>query len=191
MQLTGITPRIYKPPLWIITVAASILLTGISIYIFIYPWNSYLHLIKLSGIGILLSGLLLLILYYIEESLFNRSNWILTEAILNTLFGALMLFNPLLNFFLFAYFAGTWAICWGCLKIIQTLFQQKELKSRYLLLAEGLCAVIVGAFLLHLPFIKTRATIQWMALLLLLVGVLNSFMNLKNNIFKKKAPIIL
>ncbi|MCD2422138.1 DUF308 domain-containing protein [Niabella pedocola] len=163
----------------------------VSIYILTSPWNSYLQLIKLSGIGMLLNGVLLLTVFYTGGTFFNRSNWILAEGLLNGIFGSLMLFNPLLNFLLFSYFAGTWAIGWGSLKIAQSLFQRKELKGWQLLSAEGACAVAVGILLLDLPFIKTKATLQWLALLLLLVGVLNIMINLKNNAFKKDRPIIL
>ncbi|MCF3107657.1 DUF308 domain-containing protein [Niabella sp. CC-SYL272] len=188
MHSTTIKSGINKLPLWIIPLAASLLLIGISFYIFAYPWNSYLQLIKLSGIGILLNGLLLIILYYIEGALFNRSDWMLAEGILNSLFGILMLFNPLLNFFLFAYFSGIWAICWGGLKMIQSLLQKKELKSRYLLSAEGLCAVLIGVLLLNLPFMKTRTIIQWIALLLLLISILNISINLKTTHLKEMRP---
>ncbi|MBZ4191627.1 DUF308 domain-containing protein [Niabella beijingensis] len=191
MQPVTIKPRTNRLPLWPITPIASILLIGISVYIFTYPWDSYLQLIKLSGIGILLNGLLLIVLYYIEGALLTRSIWLLMESVLNSLFGALMLFNPLLNFLLFSYFTSIWAICWGCLKIVQSLFQKKELRGWYLLSAEGACAIVIGGILLHLPFIKARQTIQWICLLLFLIGFLNIFINLKNKTFKKNLPIIL
>ncbi|SDD02705.1 Uncharacterized membrane protein HdeD, DUF308 family [Niabella drilacis] len=182
--------RTKRPPLWPVVPAVSLLLLGISAYILIYPWNSYLQLIKLSGIGILLNGLLLIAAYYTGRTFFSHSNWILAEGLLNSVSGSLMLFNPLLNFLLFSYFAGTWAIAWGGLKIAQSLFQKKILKGWQLLCAEGGCAAAVGTLLLDLPFIKTRQTIQWLALLLLLMSILNIMINLKNKTYKKGRPIM-
>ncbi|WP_394803744.1 DUF308 domain-containing protein [Niabella hibiscisoli] len=182
---------IRKPPLWLITPVISLILIGISLYIFIDPWNSYLQLIKLSGGCILLHGVFLIIIYYFDKTVPGSSNSLLAEGILNSLFGAIMLFNPFLNFFLFSYFVGIWITGWGILKIIQSIFQKKELKAWYFISLEGCFAIVIGYLLLKYPFIKTPPTIQWICLLLVLLSILNISVNLINRTFQKNLPIIL
>ncbi|ANH80837.1 hypothetical protein A8C56_07445 [Niabella ginsenosidivorans] len=135
-----------------------------------------------------MSGIHLLALFSAEKSSSKSANWILAEEMLNCFFGTLLAFNLLFTFFLFAFFTGIWAIAWGILKALYALFEKEKINDWYFLSAQGACAITIGVLLLTNPFMKTWHTIQWTAVLMLLVGLLNLLVNLKNKAYRPGRP---
>jgi uncharacterized membrane protein HdeD (DUF308 family) len=141
------------PTWWLLTLAGAIFL-GIGAYAFIDPLSSYMKLVKFTGIGLLINGVLLLVLTATNTKYPQEKIWMQAESIIHLLFGILFLLNPLLSFIALPYFIGCWVFLVGVIKIIAALVLKGSIRGWAFILGVGMLCVILGFMLLYIPFVK-------------------------------------
>lgn len=157
---------------WIL-LAAGCLFLAVSLYIFLYPWSGYLKLIKFAGIALLLNSVHLVMHYYAVTGPSKTKPWIFAEAILDIVFGCLLLLNPLFTFLAFAFLIGLWAACWGLLKLTVAWITRHTSREWIITGLAGLLAVVFGLLLLYKPFNTVADTTTLIALFTLVTGLLS------------------
>jgi len=93
---------IKKFPTWALLLATGLIFLSVGILAFIDPLNSYLKLVKFTGIALLLNGGILLTIVIGNTKYPNEKKWMQAESIVHLFFGILFLFNPLLAFIAFS-----------------------------------------------------------------------------------------
>ncbi len=161
-----------KNSVWWLLLAAGIIFLIIGIYAFIDPLDSYMKLVKFTGIGLLLNGALLLTLAIVNDKRPNESRWMQAESILHLFFGIIFIFNSLLAFIALPYFIGAWLLLVGILKTLAALALRRNVRGWTLILLVGVLCDLFGALLLFSPLPKAKAVTVLIGVFGLIMGSL-------------------
>jgi uncharacterized membrane protein HdeD (DUF308 family) len=145
---------IKKFPTWLLLLATGIIFFSVGILSFIDPLNSYLKLVKFTGIALLLNGGILLTIVIVNTKFPNEKNWMQAESIVHLFFGILFLLNPLLAFIALPYFIGSWMLVVGIFKTFAAVSFRHFTRGWLLILLAGLIFVLFGLLLLFIPLPK-------------------------------------
>jgi uncharacterized membrane protein HdeD (DUF308 family) len=143
-----------KSTAWWLLLAAGVIFLVIGIFAFIDPLNSYLKLVKFTGIALLINGGILLTMAVQDTSFPQEQKWMQSESVLHLFFGLLFLFNPLLAFIALPYFIGSWILLVGIVKTIASLSLRHSVRSWVLIFLAGILFDLFGILLLFSPFPK-------------------------------------
>jgi uncharacterized membrane protein HdeD (DUF308 family) len=147
---------IKKFPTWWLLLATGIIFFGVGILSFIDPLNSYLKLVKFTGIALLLNGGILLSIVIVNTKYPKERNWMQAESIVHLFFGILFLLNPLLAFIALPYFIGSWMLVVGVFKTFASISFRHFVRGWLLILVAGLVFVLFGLLLLFIPLPKAN-----------------------------------
>jgi uncharacterized membrane protein HdeD (DUF308 family) len=145
---------IKKFPTWWLLLATGIIFLSVGILAFIDPLNSYLKLVKFTGIALLLNGSILLTIVIVNTKYPNEKNWMQAESIIHLFFGILFLLNPLLAFIALPYFIGSWMLVVGVFKIFAAISFSHSIRGWLLILLAGVLFALFGILLLFIPLPK-------------------------------------
>ena len=135
---------IKKFPTWWLLLATGIIFFSVGILAFIDPLNSYLKLVKFTGIALLLNGGILLTIVIVNTKYPNEKNWMQAESIVHLFFGILFLLNPLLAFIALPYFIGSWMLVVGIFKTFAAISLRPFIRGSPLILLAGLSLSFSG-----------------------------------------------
>ena len=147
---------IKKFPTWWLLLATGIVFFGVGIFAFVDPLNSYLKLVKFTGIALLLNGGILLAMVIVNTKYPNERKWMQAESIVHLFFGVLFFLNPLLAFIALPYFIGAWMLIVGVFKIFAAVSFRQFVRGWLLILVAGVLFVLFGALLLFIPLPKAN-----------------------------------
>jgi uncharacterized membrane protein HdeD (DUF308 family) len=147
---------IKKFPTWWLLLATGLIFLSIGILAFTDPLNSYLKVVKFTGIALLLNGGFLLIIVIVNTKYPNEKKWMQAESIIHLFFGILFLFNPLLAFIALPYFIGSWMLLVGILKMLAALTLRSFIRGWPLILLAGALSTLFGGLLLFSPLPKAN-----------------------------------
>jgi uncharacterized membrane protein HdeD (DUF308 family) len=142
---------IKKFPTWWLLLATGIIFFGVGVFAFSDPLNSYLKLVKFTGIALLLNGGILLTMVIVNTKYPNEKKWMQAESIAHIFFGILFLLEPLLAFIALPYFIGSWMMIVGVFKIIAALSFRHSIRGWLLILVAGVLFILFGLLLLFIP----------------------------------------
>jgi uncharacterized membrane protein HdeD (DUF308 family) len=133
-------------------VIAGIIFILAGIFCLLNPLWSYVHLVRFSGIALLLSGIILTISSsYADMSFAKEKTSMRVDGILDMIFGILLIFNPLLTFFVFPFMIACWILCKGIVKIFIAVLLRNQLRGWYFILALGIIAVVFAFLIIYAP----------------------------------------
>jgi uncharacterized membrane protein HdeD (DUF308 family) len=160
---------------WWLMLAAGVIFVSIGLFAFIDPLNSYLKLVKFTGIALLLNGGMLLTLAILNTKYPGERKWQQTESILHLFFGILFLFNPLLAFIALPYFIGVWVLLVGAVKIFAALSLRHSIRGWMFILFVGCICALFGLLLLFIPLPKATGITVLIGVFGLIMGALYIF----------------
>lgn len=149
-------PYIKKFPTWWLLLATGIIFFSVGVFAFIDPLNSYLKLVKFTGIALLLNGGILLTIVIVNTKYPNEKNWMQAESIVHLFFGILFLLNPLLAFIALPYFIGSWMLVVGVFKTLAAISLHRSVRGWLLILLAGIIFILFGLLLLFIPLPKAN-----------------------------------
>jgi uncharacterized membrane protein HdeD (DUF308 family) len=158
--------------IWWLLLTAGVIFLIIGIYAFIDPLDSYMKLVKFTGIGLLMNGVLLLTLAILNDKRPNESRWMQAESILHLFFGIIFIFNSLLAFIALPYFIGVWLLLVGILKTLAALALRRSVRGWPLILLVGVLCDLFGFLLLFSPLPKAKAVTVLIGIFGLIMGSL-------------------
>ena len=138
-------------PTWWLLLATGIIFFGVGVFAFTDPLNSYLKLVKFTGIALLLNGGILLTMVIVNTKYPNEKKWMQAESIAHLFFGILFLLEPLLAFIALPYFIGSWMLVVGLFKLIAAISFRHSIRGWLLIFIAGLLFVLFGVLLLFIP----------------------------------------
>jgi uncharacterized membrane protein HdeD (DUF308 family) len=147
---------IKKFPTWWLLLATGIVFFGVGVFAFIDPLNSYLKLVKFTGVALLLNGGILLTMVIVNTKYPNEKKWMQAESIVHLFFGILFLLNPLLAFIALPYFIGAWMLIVGVFKVFAAISLRQFVRGWLFILLAGVLFVLFGALLLFIPLPKAN-----------------------------------
>jgi uncharacterized membrane protein HdeD (DUF308 family) len=133
-------------------VIAGIIFILAGIFCLLYPLWSYVHLVKFSGIAMLLSGIVLMVSSSYADMSFTREKTSMRiDGILDMSFGILLIFNPLLTFFVLPLLIAFWMLCKGIMKIVISVLFRNKLRGWLFVLVLGIIAVVFALLIIYAP----------------------------------------
>jgi uncharacterized membrane protein HdeD (DUF308 family) len=163
---------IKKFPTWWLLLATGLIFLLVGILAFTDPLNSYMKLVKFTGIALLLNGGILLTMVIINTRYPNEKKWMQAESIVHLFFGILFLLNPLLAFIALPYFIGSWMLVVGVFKTIAAISLRRFIRGWLLIGFAGIVFIIFGALLLFSPLPKADAITILLGVFGILMGSL-------------------
>ena len=144
-----------KFPTWWLLLATGIIFFSVGILAFVDPLNSYLKLVKFTGIALLLNGSILTIVI-VNTKYSGERNWMQAESIVHLFFGIIFLLNPLLAFIALPYFIGSWMLVVGVFKTFAAISFRRAVRGWLLILLAGVLFILFGLLLLFIPLPKAN-----------------------------------
>ena len=124
----------------------------IGLYCFINPMHAYVELVRLSGLALIIKGIVLQIsssstqVSFIKEKRSMRA-----ESIADFIFGILLIFNPFFSFIMYPLLMGSWILASGLIKIITSLSIRKQIRSWVFILLIGILFCISAFVIFYSP----------------------------------------
>ena len=157
------------------------LLSGIlfviaGIMMLVTPLNGLVVMALYIGIAMLLSGISEVALYF-NSPAGNRSEWILTNGVLSTLFGIWAIFGSgarvLVSVlpFLFA----VWVMSSGIIRIAGAFSMKSQGSEKWWMLALGLLNTFLGFIMLFSPYFSATVAAYTIAFMFIAYGVHNIY----------------
>src|ERR1700722_1151199 len=138
------TSKNYKT--WWLMLSAGCILVVIGGFSYLYPWNAYIQLAIYSGFALILNGIFILIHAFAIKSSKGEKNWLTMESLLDILFGATLILNPLLAIIAFPTVIGFWIFLRGIIKVSASLALKNMVKGWIFILGIGVVSAVFGLF---------------------------------------------
>ena len=124
------------------------------------------------GLLILVGGLLLLLGAYDLRRKHHDYALMLTEGVIATVVGILIMIFPLQTINIFIIFIGVWALFMGLLQIYLAIIMRKVLSNIYVLIIGGLILCGIGIVMLINPEIVAGYVMTVLGIVLIVLGML-------------------
>jgi len=171
---------------WWLLLAAGVILVCAGIFSLLYPLQAFLNAVGYTGSILLVNAVLLLLLGY-THSYKRERYWLIIESIVDMLFGATLLFNPLLTFIILPLVIGNWMFVVGIVKILAAWSLRKHIRQWLYILVTGVVVIAFGILISYNPIGKASGSITLLGLFCLVLGLLNVFDALR---FKKEPAAL-
>ncbi|WP_428897958.1 putative membrane protein HdeD [Parelusimicrobium proximum] len=157
----------------IFLVISGIICILIGIFTLAYPIATMLTLALVLGIGILSSGVVYLISYFTEKDKMYSPGWVLTQGILDTLIGIILLCNLGATIEAMPYLIAFWAIFAAIIRI-SAAFNAKSLglAKWWLPLITGILALLLGLLIVYTPIIGAVFILSYVSVFFIFMGLM-------------------
>lgn len=161
---------------WYIFLFKGLIMILLAILIFNRPGGALLAFSFYIGIGLLVTGFIML--YQGLELRKKNVNWgwAVFEGLLDFFLGYILITNPLITATVLPFLLGFWAVFYGILLIINsfTVSGNKLMK-----IISGVIMVIIGNVIMHDPVFAGLTLAIWFGVLLFVAGVFNILVSIK------------
>jgi len=159
---------------WWLLLATGVILVGAGILSLLYPLQAFLNAVGYTG-GILMVNAVLLLLLGYTQSYKRERYWLIIESVVDMLFAAILLFNPLLTFIILPLVIGNWMFVVGIIKILAAWSIRKRVREWPFIAVNGTVMMAFGILISYYPIGKASGSIKLVGLFCLLLGLLNVF----------------
>ena len=150
------------------------LLIALGVYALLTPFSTFINLVTYSGIVLFINGFLLVIVAS-NTPCVREKNWLITESIIDFVFGITLLFNPLFTFIVFPLLIGPWMFCKGVVKIIASVVLRKIINGWIFIFLAGTLSVCFGLLVVYNPIARANGITIVIAAFGLVMGAFNIF----------------
>jgi uncharacterized membrane protein HdeD (DUF308 family) len=142
-------------PRWLLGITG-ILFIVIGTVSFASPLYSYVNLVRFSGVILILTGVILQVASSSSHNSFRlERRSMLTESIVDFMFGIVLIFNPFLSFIAFSLIIGCWILSIGFIKIIVSLLTRGRVRGWIYILVFGIISCVFAVLILYAPLQKS------------------------------------
>jgi uncharacterized membrane protein HdeD (DUF308 family) len=156
---------------WVLTVrgAAAVIFGILAI---IWPGHALVALALLFGAYALVDGVFALVAAF--RAVEHHAHWmaLVAEGLLGIVAGVIVLAQPGIAIFAFAYIVAAWAIITGVLEIIAAVRLRRELAGEVLLVLAGALSVVFGVAIALFPRVGVLAVVWILGIYALIFGVI-------------------
>ncbi len=147
-----------------------IVLIVLAFIVFNNPGATLLGIALFIGIGLLLTGVAIIIIALAGKKEMDNWGWKLAEGMLDALFGFILIANPEITAVVLPFMIGFWAVFYG---ILLTVGAFSSVKISLALLIAGILTIILGYIIMFNPIVLGLTISIWIGITLLVVGIAN------------------
>lgn len=118
------------------------------------PSVTYFVVIQYSGVALLLDGILLAVLAYVNPSSKRERTWRLVESTVDLAFASILLLDPIFAFFAFPFIVSPWMATKGLIKMISSLALARNIHGWSGDFAAGILLLAFSILIPHDPLEK-------------------------------------
>ena len=160
----------------VLTIISGVLMALTGLFCFMNPGQTFLALAFIIGLVMMLNGAIHMLAYVLGRGLNNRGDnngWILVDAIITFLLGALILGNQLVADTSIHVVFGMWLLVSGVLRLeADTRINFKIKKSNFVVtLLTGIVTTLLGLFGFVNPLVSVVGTIVLLGMFLVMQGI--------------------
>jgi|GEM_PF-5013098 len=165
----------------------AVLIAGVSLILagmlaMLYPFHTYIRLVKYLGPALFINGCITLILAYRFPKGSDSRNWMLLKSALDLGFALVLSFNPFLTFIAFPLLSGPLIFCSGLAKIIGGMMIRKEQNAWPVSLSAGMLFVVFGLLLTRASYGPAANVSSLTGLFAIILGILYLSDSLRSNL---------
>ena len=159
---------------WWLVLIKGIILIILAFVVFRHPVGTLVGITFYIGMGLLLTGIVLIIAAVAARNDIENWGWRLAEGILDALIGIMLLANPGITAAVIPFLIGFWAIFYGILLLADSFGSKKSgYKNWWFELIAGILTVIFGYIIAFNPVISLLTITTLIGISLLIVGIFN------------------
>ena len=159
---------------WWLVLIKGIILIILAFVIFRHPVGTLVGITFYMGIGLLLTGIALIIAAIAARNDMENWGWRLAEGILDALIGIMLLANPGITAAVIPFLIGFWAFFNGILLFVGSFGSKKAGNGNWWLeLIAGILTVIIGYGITFNPVVGIFTITTFIGISLLIVGFFN------------------
>lgn len=155
---------------WWLVLLKGVILILLAFLVFSNPMGTLLGLSLFLGIGILITGVIIVIIALAAKNEMENWGWKLAEGILDIVFGFMLMANPEITAVVIPFMIGFWAIFYGILITIGA-FSLKKLDWKLLIF--GILTILLGNVIMFNPIFMGITLSIWIGITLLVAGIYN------------------
>lgn len=169
-----------------------VLAAGISLIIagtlaMLYPFHTYIRLVKYLGPALIINSALTLILALRFPRGSGGRSWTLLKAALDLGFALVLSFNPFFTFIAFPLLSGPLMFCSGLVKIIGGVMIRKEQNTWPVSLSAGIVFALFGILLTRASYGPATNVSSITGLFAIMLGILYLSDSLRSNLPQQKT----
>jgi uncharacterized membrane protein HdeD (DUF308 family) len=157
---------------WWLVLIKGLIMIGLAFIVFNHPGDTLLGITLFIGIGVLITGISIIVIAFAGKKDMDNWGWKLAEGMLDVLFGFILIANPEITAVVIPFMIGFWVMFYGVL-ITVNAFSSK--KFSWALMLAGILTIILGYIIIFHPIIFGLTISVWVGITLLFVGISNVF----------------
>jgi len=159
---------------WWLILIKGIILIILSFVVFRHPVGTLVGVALYIGIALLLTGIVLITTSIAAYRSMENWGWKLTEGVVDTLFGFLLLANPGVTAVVLPFIVGFWVLFYGIMLFVDSFGIKKAgLKGWWIQLITGILTAIIGYTITFNPAAGILTITMFMGIAILLFGIYN------------------
>ena len=155
---------------WYMVLIKGLIMILLAILVLNHPGETLLGIAVYLGIGLLLTGIMLIGLGIAERKVNQNWGWRTFEGAIDLVLGYMVIANPALTMALIPFMIGFWAILQGILLIISAFSGQGSMGLK---LIAGIIICILAQMLMFNPLFMGLTMVIWFGIILLVNGISN------------------
>jgi uncharacterized membrane protein HdeD (DUF308 family) len=155
---------------WYLLLIKGLVMILLAVLVFNHPGGTLLGVAVYLGIGLILTGILVIGLGIAERKLSPNWRWRTFEGIIDLVLGFIVINNPALTMAIIPFMIGFWAALYGIFLFVDA-FSSRE--SRGLKMFSGIIIFILAWVLMFNPLFMGLTLVIWFGILLLINGISN------------------
>jgi uncharacterized membrane protein HdeD (DUF308 family) len=159
---------------WWMVLIKGIVLVILAFFVFRHPVDALVGLALYIGIGLLITGIVLVFAAFAVRKVSDTWGWRLAEGIIDIFLGYVLISNPAVTAAVIPFIVGFWIIVYGGILIASSFNDRKEEVSDWWMgLIGGIIGVIIGYFVMSNPLAGAISVTIWIGLGFLILGIAN------------------
>lgn len=175
-----------KQDWWLILLKGIVLLL-LSFLVFANPVSTLLGISLFIGIGILITGVIIVVVAVNGKKELEHWKWKLVEGVLDIFLGFMLVANPQITAVVLPFMLAFWIVFYGILLTVGA-FNQKKFNWGLLIL--GVLTVILGNIVMFDPLLLGLTISIWIGLALLSAGIYNIMFSLDVKKLKNEVEAV-
>jgi len=155
---------------WFMLLIKGIIMILLALLVFSSPAGALVAYAIYLGIGLLLTGVVMLYQGLSSKKENPQWGWLVFEGALDLILGYIIIVNPLVTAAVLPMIIGFWAMFYGILLVIGGFSLKEDKMTRIL---SGIFIIILGNIIMHNPIMAGLTVVMWVTALLFVMGIYN------------------
>jgi uncharacterized membrane protein HdeD (DUF308 family) len=161
---------------WYWILAKGIIMILLGILAFSAPGGTLIGIAMYMGIGLLLTGVIIIIMGIMDRKIHSHWGWMLFGGVLDLFLGYMFLAYPAASISAIPFIIGFWAAIYGFYLIIDGFWGTG---NAFINLIAGILIILLANVIMFNPLMAGMTMIIWFGILLMIGGIYNVILSFK------------